>query len=206
MSDKKTHIDFIKIKGFKHIQTYGIYFQPEEIIFLTKFFNWGLGLVYGELIPISEEQELLVNIFNTHIKQNNIPPKHQEQWYTALNDYQKTWTRYYYVEQLKDKINDFTVSKDPQNIYTYEEDVEAAINEKKKSTNRVPDPKFCSNCGNFKGSTEHLLCSSCRIAKPKKEKLKRGSITTNRTSFSGRKWNDDKHRDNDKRSSLGRDY
>ena len=206
MPDKKIHLDFIENKGLRQIETYGIYFQEEELAFLAKFFDWGLGLISGELVPITDEQKLLVNIFNTHIKRNNIPPKHKERWYTALNDYQKAWVRYYYVEQLKDKINDYTVSKDPQNIYRYLEDVEAAITEKKKSTNRDSHPKFCANCGNFKGSTEHLLCSSCRIAKPKKEKLNRGSITSNRTSFSGRKWNDDKHRDNDKRSSLDRDY
>jgi len=203
--NRKIHNDYIAQNGSTEINTYGVFFQSEELWFLTKYFKWGLGLVNGNLYPVSKEQENFISVFRNYVKLSNTPPQKQDKWYTMLNKYQKTWIRYYFIVQLKEKINDYTISKDPQSIFINESDIVDAITGKNMSTEKVANSKFCSKCKNFKGITEHHLCNSCRIPKPKKKKLKRGSITTNRSSFSGRKWNDDKHRDNHNRSSLDRD-
>lgn len=205
MINRKIHNDYIKRNGSIEISTYGIFFHSKERRFLAKYYKWGLGLVNGKLHPISEEQDYFIRIFHKHVKYSKIPPKKKDEWYAILDEYQKTWIRYYYVEQLKENINDYTISKDAQNIFFNEDDVDAVIAGKRMSNKDVDDSNFCAKCGNFKGLTKYHFCSNCRISKPKKKKLKRGSITTNRSSFSGRKWNDDKHRNNHNRSSLDRD-
>ena len=58
MLDKKLHHEYIRANGKQGISSlFHDFFSDDEILFLTDYYNWLLGLVRGHIPPISMEQK-----------------------------------------------------------------------------------------------------------------------------------------------------
>jgi len=204
MEKKALHKKYIKEKGVASI-FYSELFNDDEIAFLTKYFNWGLGLVNGDIPPITAEQEDLVIKYHQHIKNNKTPPLRNDKWFSNLKPMQQAWIKYFYVQQLGYRVLDFTVDFDSLNIFESQKvkssarlihSKKIAISTEKQKIKLQPvkvKSRKCISCGVSIGFSKNYKCDNCFVPATNKKKPKKGSITTNRMTFNRTKWNDDSY-------------
>lgn len=204
MSSTSVHHQFIKENGEITVH-FSKFFTKGEISFLSKYYNWGLGLVNGNIPPITIEQENFIATFHKHIKDKETPPYRTDIWYSNLNPMQKAWVKYFYIQLLCDGVLDYTVDHNSLNIFeSSESKTPTKLNHSKKKTTTRKKQKTkqqpvkkkgrkCISCGVYIGYSKNYKCINCFVPTTKKKKPKRGSITSKRMTFNRTKWNDDSY-------------
>lgn len=204
MSSKSLHYKYINENGVIAV-LFSILFTDDELSFLGKYFKWGLGLVNGEIPPITKEQENFIATFHKYIKDKETPPLRNDVWFSNLNPMQKAWVKYFYVQQLGNRILDFTVDHNRLNIYKSLDDKtstrstypkKSATTKKNQKSKLQPvkvKSRNCISCGASIGVSKNYKCDKCFVPITKKKKPKRGSITTKRMTFNRTKWNNDRY-------------
>lgn len=89
MSNKKTHLDYIKAKGKFTVACNHVIFSREEIELLEKFGHWFEALANGTLLPFNTEQEQFIEA--AQMKR------------TPETDYEKVWFKYVKRKEIEAK-------------------------------------------------------------------------------------------------------
>ena len=119
MDGEKKHREYIKQKKTISLNYRGMFFTNSEKLFLSKWYVWMNGLCIEEIPPLNSKQKRFVDLFKSKISNLNEPPKECERWYVELNNNQKTFVRFYFVNKLKDKIDFYLKIHKSDSIYFY---------------------------------------------------------------------------------------
>ena len=119
MDGEKKHREYIQQKKTISLNYRGMFFTTSEKLFLSKWYVWMNGLCIEEIPPLNTKQKRFVDLFKSKISNLNEPPKEYERWYVELNNNQKTFVRFYFVNKLKDKIDFYLKIHKSDSIYYY---------------------------------------------------------------------------------------
>lgn len=119
MDDEKKHKEYIKKKKNFSFNYQGMFFTKSEKLFLSKWWVWMNGLCNEEIPTLNSKQKIFVELFKSKISKLNEPPRESERWYVELNNNQKTFVRFYFVNKLKDKINFYLKIHKSDSIYFF---------------------------------------------------------------------------------------
>lgn len=98
---------------------YGLFFPDEEKLMLSRWYEWMLALTTKELPPLNQRHKRFIDIYETHIINNDEPPKEYEQWYVELPKLQKSFVRLYYLRKHKKDIHSYLKLHKSDSIYFY---------------------------------------------------------------------------------------
>ena len=120
MDREKKHREYIEERKKTVSLNYrDMFFTKGEKSFLSKWWVWLNGLCIEEISTFTSKQKRFVNLFKSKISKLNEPPKIFERWYVELNDNQKTFVRFYFVNKLKEKIHFYLKIHKSDSIYFY---------------------------------------------------------------------------------------
>ena len=119
MEGEKIHREYIKNRKNVSLNYQGMFFTSKEKIFLNKWWVWMDGLCKEEIPTLNIRQKRFVELFKSKISKLDEPPKNFERWYVELNNDQKTFVRFYFVNKLRDKIKFYLKVHNSDSIYYY---------------------------------------------------------------------------------------
>ena len=117
--DLSIHKQFQRNHSPMHWDYCGLFFPDKEKLLLSKWYEWMIALATNELPPLNQKHKRLVAVYESHIKENEEPPKEYEQWYVGLPKLQKSFVRLYYIRKHRRNIHDYLKMHKSDSIYYY---------------------------------------------------------------------------------------
>lgn len=169
MNEYLLHKEYIKEKGLFKPKFYNVYFTPNEISFIMKWFHWVEGLIKGHIPPLNENQRHFVGVFNRRIKPHFDPPNKKNKYYNLLTKEQKTFVRYFYILKHKEGIKKYILYSSEDSIYQFVKPKHTLVYEKKqiRPTTSVKETKKVSKTSIENLGSGSVTCISCGKKYPK---------------------------------------
>lgn len=191
---KQEHLDYKKRKGKARVSPL-LDLRNTDFDWLVKWYNWGLGLLKGDIEPITREQSKLVSTFSQYLKPTRsingdydtlFVPKFDTSWWLGLGSKERLIVLNYlartFPERFKRVYHKDTYLRKSIGISIIEKQEDNSIKLTKKQSineNRLSQKRLekinCPNCGSIMFQARILdgfkVCVTCSQAEGTNLKL-----------------------------------